>query len=211
MREQGDERVPSRRVVDAAPAVELVEPAEGAGVLAVEDCVDAVLVERRVPLLDRVRGACDGNERPGGQQEAHEDRAPGGGADRRLGAADGDAHADGLAQGQALEGESPVGSTKVAQAPRPCPSQGAEPEDGKDARTLPFDTEGGVCHGENGHQPEGERGRCADSHQGRTHARPQPHEAREHQGHHHGEEGREQHPPGEHALTPCRRGRDACR
>ena len=98
-RKKRDESVPARGVVDAPAAVELVEATEGARILSVQDRVHAVLVERRVPLLDGVGRVRARKKRPRGHEEADEDRSPRGGADRSLRAADGNAYADGLAQG----------------------------------------------------------------------------------------------------------------
>ena len=106
-----------------------MEAAEGAGVLAVEDRVHAVLMERRIPLLDGSRGDRAHHEGKGREDEAHEDRSPRGRADRGLTATDRLAHTDGLAQGDSPQGESVVAAAEEAQAPRAGASQGAHAED----------------------------------------------------------------------------------
>ena len=128
-REQRDEGVPARRIVDVAAAVQLVEATERTGVLAIQDRVHAVLMERRIPLLDGVRRGSSHHEGKRREDEAHQDRAPRGRADRSLASTDRLTHADGLAQGNPPQRKPVVAAAEEAQAPRAGASQGAHAED----------------------------------------------------------------------------------
>ena len=192
--------MPARRIVDVTAAVQLVEAAEGTGVPAVQDRVHAVLMERRIPLLNRVRWGRSHHEGQRREDEAHQDRTPRGRADRRLASADRLAYADRLSQGDSPQGESVVAAAEEAQAPRAGASQGAHAEDRQRRRGLPLNVERRVGDRQDRDQAKGERGCRTDRNERRTTSRPQPHEARQNQGDHHGQQGREQHPPGQHGL-----------
>ena len=198
--EERDERVPARRVVDAPPTVEFMETTERAGILAVEDRVNAILMERRIPLLDGVRWICNRQQRPSRQEEAHEDRAPCRRADGRLMSTDRHAHTDGLAERHPVEGKSTVNSVKVAEAPRDRTADGAHAEDRHDRGSLPRDLKRRIEDRQDSDQAKGERRCRPDRDERRAHPRAQPHEPRQHQGDHHGQQGRNQHPPGQHVL-----------
>ena len=123
-----------------------MEATEGARILSVQDRVHAVLVERRVPLLDGVGRVRARKKRPRGHEEADEDRSPRGGADRSLRAADGNAYADGLAQGNSPQRETAVTAVEEAQCPRGGAADGAQAEDRQGGGGFPLNVEGRVGH-----------------------------------------------------------------
>ena len=177
-REQRNEGVPARRIVDVAAAVQLVEAAEGAGILAVQDRVHTVLMERRIPLLDGVRWDRAHHEGQRREDKAHQDRAPRGRTDRGLAPTDRLAHADGLTQGNSPQRKPVVAAAEEAQAPRAGSAEGAHAEDRQHRRGLPLNVESRVGDRQDRDQAKGERGGRTDRDERRASSRPQPHEPR---------------------------------